>query len=105
MDDEITLVKQRLSAVERQVAELTVAVLKAEANAATRGELASCHDEIAALRTEMVAMEGRLNNRITALEGRLSAEIAALEGRLIRWSVGAIIAVAGVVVTIMKLLS
>ena len=68
------------------------------ANLATKAELAAVEANLQAKITQVEA-------RIAEAEGRLGEHIATVEANLLRWMVGALIAQAGVIVGLLRLLS
>ena len=57
------------------------------------------------LRSEIAQVEASLEARIAQVEANLRSEIAQVEARLLRWMVGALIAQAGLIVGLLRLLS
>ena len=112
MDEQITQLDRRLTAVERDVAAFTA---EARAHHATREDLARIEERVAAIQSNYATKEDLADLRtasrdsIQALEVRLGTQIAALEckilgmeSRYLRWTVGTVIAVAGVVLAIVR---
>lgn len=112
MDDQITQLDRRLTAVERDVAAFTA---EARAHYATKEDLARLEARIAVIQSNYATTQDISNLRsdseasIQALEVRLIAQIAALEckilgmeSRYLRWTVGTVIAVAGIVLAIVR---
>ena len=100
------------------LADEQVALLNA--NLATKAELADVEANLAAriaqveanLRSEIAQVEASLEARIAQVEARIAqveanlrSEIAQVEARLLRWMVGALIAQAGLIVGLLRLLS
>jgi chromosome segregation ATPase len=135
MDEEITQLDRRLTAVEKDVAMLTAEVKHAQQHYATKEDAAELREEIVAselrlttqiaavdskltaqitavdskLSAQIAAVDSKLSAQIAALDSRLSAQIAALEGKIlsmenryVRWTIGTVIAVAGVVLAIVR---
>nr|WP_315219179.1 hypothetical protein [uncultured Duganella sp.] len=91
MDEQIKQLDTRLSSVERGLAVLTAQAEHVQLHYATK-------EVVAELRTEIVASELRLSKQIASLEEK----ILDLENRHLRWTVGAIVAVAGIVLAIVR---
>ncbi|WP_090326022.1 hypothetical protein [Duganella sp. CF517] len=112
MDEQITQLDRRLTAVERDIAVFTA---EARAHYATKEDLARLEARIAVIQSNYATTQDISDLRsdaeasIQALEVRLIAQIAALEGKILdmenrhlRWTVGAIVAVAGIVLAIVR---
>ena len=82
------------------LADEQVALLNA--NLATKAELADVEANLAA---RIAQVEASLAARIAQVEANLRSEIAQVEARLLRWMVGALIAQAGLIVGLLRLLS
>ena len=91
MDEQIKQLDTRLISVEKEVAMLTAQAEHAHLHYATK-------EVVAALRTEIVASELRLSKQIASLKEK----ILDMENRHLRWTVGAIVAVAGIVLAIVR---
>lgn len=111
MDDQITQLDRRLISVEKDVATLTAESEHARLHYATKEDLTrvegrvaviqsnyATKEDVAELRTEIVASELRLSAKIADLEGK----VLSMESRYLRWTVGTVIAVAGVVLAIVR---
>jgi hypothetical protein len=111
MDDQITQLDRRLISVEKDVAILTAESEHARLHYATKEDLArvegrvaviqsnyATKEDVAELRTEIGAVELRLTTKIADLEGKFLS----MENRYLRWTVGAIVAVAGIVLVIVR---
>jgi hypothetical protein len=108
MDDQITQLDRRLTVVERDVTAFTA---EARAHYATKEDVARLDGRVAVIQSNYATKEdvGELRTEVGAAELRLSTKIADLEGKVLtmenrhlRWTVGAIIAVAGVVLAIVR---
>ena len=102
MDDQTTQLDRRLTTVEKDVAMSMAEAKHAHQHYATK-------EDAADLREEIVASELRLTTQIATVDSKLSAQIAALEckilsmeSRYLRWTIGTVIAVAGVVLAIAR---
>ena len=82
------------------LADEQVALLNA--NLATKAELADVEANLAA---RIAQVEANLAARIAQVEANLRSEIAQVEASLLRWMVGALIAQAGLIVGLLRLLS
>lgn len=111
MDEQITQLDRRLISVEKDVTTLTAEVVHARLHYATKEDLTrvegrvaviqsnyATKEDVAELRTEIVASELRLSTKIADLQGK----ILSMENRHLRWTVGAIVAVAGIVPAIVR---
>ena len=111
MDDQITQLDRRLISVEKDVATLTAESEHARLHYATKEDLTrvegrvaviqtnyATKEDVAELRTEIVASELRLSTKIADFEGK----VLSMESRYLRWTVGTVIAVAGVVLAIVR---
>ena len=111
MDEQITQLDRRLISVEKDVATLTAESEHARLHYATKEDLTrvegrvaviqtnyATKEDVAELRTEIVASELRLSTKIADLEGK----VLSMESRYLRWTVGTVIAVAGVVLAIVR---
>ena len=113
MDEQITQLDRRLSSVEKDVATLTAEVEHARTHYATKEDVAELHTAIVAselrLSTQNAALDSKASAQVAALDSRLSAQIVALErtilameNRHLRWTVGTVVAVAGIVLAIVR---
>ena len=124
MDDQITQLDKRLTAVEKDVAMLMAEAKHAHLHYATKEDMAELREEIVAtelrLSTQIAAVDSKLSAQIAAVDSKLSAQIAAvdsklnaqiatlegkilsMENRYLRWTIGTVIAVAGVVLAIVR---
>ena len=111
MDEQITQLDRRLISVEKDVATLTAEVSFARDHYATKEDVVrlegrvaviqsnyATKENVAELRTELGAAELRLTIKIADLESK----VLAMGNRHLRWTVGAIVAVAGVVLAIVR---
>ncbi len=98
-----------------------LALLKADLTAESAGSESRLETKIESLRGEIAGTEGRLETKIAGTEGRLETKIAGTEGRLetkieslsteiakgqitqLRWTVGCMVAIAGVLVSTLLL--
>ena len=116
MDEQITQLDRRLTAVEKDVAVFTA---EARAHYATKDDLSrldarvaaiqsnyATKEDIADLRTELKATEARLgaqiaasDNRIAALENRLLKG----ENRMMRWTLGMMVTLTSIFTAVVKL--
>ena len=89
------------------LADEQVALLNA--NLATKAELADVEANLAAriaqVEARIAQVEANLRSEIAQVEANLRSEIAQVEARLLRWMVGALIAQAGLIVGLLRLLS
>ena len=111
MDDQITQLDKRLISVEKDVATLTAEAEHARLHYATKEDLTRVEGRVAVIQSNYATKEdvAQLRSAIVASELRLSTKIGDLEGKMLgmenrhlRWTVGAIIAVAGVVLAIVR---
>jgi hypothetical protein len=124
MDDQITQLDKRLTAVEKDVAMVTAEAKHAYQHYVTKEAAAGLREEIVAselrlttqiaavdskLSAQIAAVDSKLSAQIAALDSKVSAQIAALEGKILgmenrylRWTIGTVIAVAGVVLAIVR---
>lgn len=111
MDDQITPIDKRLTSVEKAAATLSAEVSFARDHYATKEDVVrlegrvaviqsnyATKENVAELRTELGAAELRLTIKIADLESK----VLAMGNRLLRWAVGSIVAVAGVVLAIVR---
>lgn len=90
MDDQITQLDRRLTAVERDVAAFTA---EARAHHATREDLARIEERIAAIQSNYATKAD-----LAALECKFSQA----ENRMMRWCVGTMITLTGVFMAFVK---
>ncbi|USX27504.1 hypothetical protein NHH73_04160 [Oxalobacteraceae bacterium OTU3CINTB1] len=113
MDEQITQFDRRLTAVEKDAAMLMAEAKHAQQRHATKEDAAELREEIVAselrLTTQIAATDSKLSAQIATLDSKLSAQIAALEckilsmeSRYLRWTIGTVIAVAGVVLAMVR---
>ena len=113
MDEQITQLDKRLTVVEKDVSMLTAQAEKEQMHYATKEDMAQLRTEIVAselrLTTQIAAVDIKLTSQIAAVDSKLSAQIAALEGKIfqmesryVRWTVGTVVTVAGVVLAIVR---
>ena len=116
MDEQITQLDRRLTAVERDVAAFTA---EARAHYATKEDLArlearvaviqsnyATKEDIAKLRTEIQALEARLSAQIAASDNRiagLESRLLKSENRMMRWSLGMMVALTSIFTAVVKL--
>lgn len=100
-------------ATKEDFARLEGRVANIQDNYATKEDVAEVRQEIVAseLRTsrQLAAMDGNFRDQLAATDSKLSAQIAALEGKVLsmenrqlRWIVGTVVAVAGIVLAIVR---
>jgi hypothetical protein len=113
MDEQITQLDKRLTVVEKNVSMLTAQTEKEHLHYATKEDVAAVRIEIVEselkLTTQIATVDSKLSAQIAALDSKLSAHIAALESKIfqmelryVRWTVGTVITVAGIVLAIVR---
>ena len=72
--------------------------------AAVDVETLATKSDVAAVKSDLAAVEAALKSDVAAVEACVRADVAALELRLIKWMVGTGVGVAGLVVAALRLL-
>jgi len=94
--------KADLNPVTTEVGAIAAVIPHLATKADLKEEIGGAREEIAAVKTNLSAEFGSVRGEIAALGEKLSAKIAASETRTIKWTIGIIIAVAGLAFTIAK---
>ena len=105
MDEQITQLDRRLSAVEREVTVLAADAASARPHYATREDVARLDARVAVIQSNYVVKEDilSLDLKLSGQIADLKLYLAKLEVRMMRWTAGMVVAACSVMTAILKI--